>query len=103
MVSRSVAQKSLEEDYVVISVGLQEYKRVSLDEPQTVIIDRDGKHNEVKVTNEGVVMHSSNCESQDCIKQGDVTLENIEKRILGGWIICLPNEVTIELVKGEYK
>lgn len=98
-----VVKKDSPENYVVIHVGQQVYEVVSLDEPKTVVIDRDGKHNEIKITREGVVMHDSNCEGQDCVKQGEARLDNIDKRILGGFIICLPNEISIELVKGESK
>ncbi|SMP61522.1 NusG domain II-containing protein [Anoxynatronum buryatiense] len=93
--------RDVDEHYAVIYAGQEEYQRIPLSEPQTVIIDRNGKHNEIRVWEEGVVMHASNCDSQDCIHQGEVTLENLETRILGGWIICLPNEIAIELVKDE--
>ncbi len=100
-VNKLMVQNNSSTSYVVISVNSEEYKRVSLDEPQTVVIDQGHKHNEVKITNNGVVMAASNCENQDCVKQGEATLDNIDNRVLGGWIVCLPNEVSIELVKGE--
>lgn len=43
-------------------------------------------------------MHSASCKNQDCVHQGDVTLDNYNNRVLNNWIICLPNQVTIELV-----
>jgi len=94
-------RENAESNYVVISVDGKEYKRVSLSEPQTVVIDQDGKHNEIEITNEGVSMHSSSCSNQNCVMQGEATLENMDNRIMGGWIVCLPNKVSIELVKGE--
>lgn len=30
--------------------------------------------------------------------QGEVTLDNYEDRVLMNWIVCLPNQVTLELV-----
>lgn len=90
-------------DYVVIYLGSEEYKRIPLSEPQIVVIDQDGLHNEVKITSNGVVMHDANCDNQDCIQQGEVTLENIEYRAMEGWIVCLPNRVSVELVKGAAK
>ncbi len=88
-------------NYVVISVDGEEYKRVSLTEPQTVIIDKNGRHNEIKITENGVYVKNANCDNQDCILQGEANLQNIEERIMGGWIVCLPNKVSIELVKGD--
>ena len=51
----------------------------------------------VHVTTDSVTMASSTCENQLCVGEGTVTLENKENRILGGYIICLPNSVTLEL------
>ncbi len=59
----------------------------------------DGTHtlNVIHVTSEGVYMESSTCENQDCVEQGIVTFENLHSRILGRFIICLPNTVMLEL------
>ena len=53
--------------------------------------------NNICVTSEGVYMESSTCDNQDCVHQGTVTLENREERALGNMIICLPNQVYLEL------
>lgn len=87
---------------VVIYIGSEVYKRVPLGQPQTVVVDQgDGKVNELNIAADGAVMHSATCHNQDCIKQGEVTLENYKTRVLGSWIICLPNQVSVELVAGE--
>ncbi|SDK10429.1 NusG domain II-containing protein [Natronincola ferrireducens] len=99
--TRIMSNNIEDESYVIIYVGTEEYQRISLSNPQIVTIDRNGKYNEVKVTSNGAVMHASNCENEDCLHQGEVTLENIHTRPLGPWIMCLPNQVTIELVKGD--
>ena len=57
--------------------------------------------NLLHVTPEGFYMESSTCENQDCVEQGLVTLENRSERILGGWVICLPNLVYLELYTPE--
>ncbi|MBQ9252483.1 MAG: NusG domain II-containing protein [Clostridia bacterium] len=57
--------------------------------------------NILHVTPEGVYMESSSCENQDCIHQGTVTLENRNDRILYNMIICLPNQVTLQLFTPE--
>jgi len=59
----------------------------------------DGTHtlNVIHVSSEGVYMESSTCENQDCVEQGLVTFDNLSTRILGRFIICLPNFVSLEL------
>lgn len=53
--------------------------------------------NYLHVTPTGMYMESANCDSQDCVRQGVVTLENKDTRILYNMIICLPNQVVVEL------
>ena len=57
--------------------------------------------NHIHVTPEGVSMAFSTCENQDCVEQGEVTLENRETRPLMNYIICLPNQVTLALYTPE--
>jgi hypothetical protein len=46
-------------------------------------------------------MESATCENQDCVHQGEVTLENKNARVLENLIICLPNQVYLELYSTE--
>jgi len=46
-------------------------------------------------------MAESSCDNQDCIYQGTVTLENKKERVLQNMILCLPNEVILELLTEE--
>ena len=57
--------------------------------------------NTLHLTPEGVYMEDSTCANHDCVNQGKVTLENKKDRILGNMIICLPNQVTLELFTPE--
>ena len=57
--------------------------------------------NVVRVTPEGVFVESANCDNQDCVEQGMVTLENRETRALANMIICLPHEMSVELYSAE--
>ncbi len=57
--------------------------------------------NNICVTPNGVYMESSTCENQDCVHQGMVTLDNMDQRILENMIICLPNQVYLELYSTE--
>lgn len=61
-----------------------------------------GEHvNVVEVTEDSVKMAESTCDNQDCVEQGTVTLENRSKRVLQNMIICLPNDVALELYTYE--
>lgn len=86
-------------DYIVIYVGNEEYTRVSVGDKQMITIDQgNGNVNVIEITERGAVMHSSTCANQDCIHEGEVTLDNYNNRVLNNWIICLPNKVSVELV-----
>ena len=71
------------------------------DEAHTIeILQPDGAQNIVSLTGEAVVMQSANCDNQDCVHMGEVTRDNLELRVMGGFIICLPHKVSVE-VRGE--
>lgn len=57
--------------------------------------------NVIHLTPDGVYMEDSTCENHDCVGQGEVTLENRDERILSNMIICLPNQVILELYTPE--
>lgn len=70
-------------------------------EAHTVRVEQpDGAENEIVLTGEAAYMQSANCENQDCVDMGAVTRENLELRVLGGFIVCLPHRVSVE-VRGE--
>ena len=54
--------------------------------------------NIIAFTPDSVYMKESTCENQDCVMQGEVTPENYKTRALNAFIVCLPNEVSIELI-----
>ena len=54
--------------------------------------------NMLHLTPEGFWMEESNCEGQDCIDEGEVTLENRKERILGNMVICLPHQLMLYLI-----
>lgn len=57
--------------------------------------------NVLHLTSEGMWMEDATCEGHDCIEQGEVTFENRYERILGNMIICLPNQLVLELYTAE--
>ena len=57
--------------------------------------------NVLHVTPNGFRMEDANCEGHDCVNQGEVTLENREERILWNMVICLPHQLSAELITRE--
>ena len=85
--------------YLRVQVSDQVWAPIALANGDTYTITQpDGKENVVKVTDIGAVMASSTCENQSCVEQGEVTLENRDMRVLSNMIICLPNEVILEVL-----
>ena len=66
-----------------------------------VLPDGTEAENVIHLTPDGVYMEDSTCEGHDCVQQGTVTLDNREERILSNMIICLPNQVTLQLFTPE--
>ena len=97
------AQTAEMKGYVVLTVGGRQYgDPIPMDRDKIITIQQeDGKVNKIHITPEKVYMESSTCENQDCVGQGEVSLDNYQTRILSTFVICLPNEVTIELFPVE--
>ena len=89
--------------YVVITVGNRQYgDPIPMDRDKIITIKQDNGHvNKVHITPEKVFMESSSCDNQDCVQQGEIHVDTYKDRILGTHIICLPNNVSIEMVPAE--
>ena len=89
--------------YLRIQVGSDLWPLIPLtDGGEYEILQSDtGARNVVHTTREGAVMHFSTCENQNCVEQGEMTLSNLERRAMGNLIVCLPNQVVVELVNAE--
>ena len=93
--------------YVRVAYGDQSgWLRLPDDEPYIFplrLVWEDGTEteNDICVTPNGVYMAASTCENQDCVYQGEVTLDNMNERALMNMIICLPNQVCLELYSIE--
>ncbi len=89
--------------YVVITVAGRQYgDPIPMDRDKIITIKQDnGDINKIHITPEYVVMESSTCENQDCIGEGEVNVNTYKDRILSTYIICLPNQVTIEMVPAD--
>ena len=88
--------------YLRITAPDQEFALVPLDSNREIVIEQpDGERNVVQVFNGGFRMKEANCNNQDCVHQGDVTVDNIAGRVLANQIICLPHQVVLELVTAD--
>ncbi|MBR4576370.1 MAG: FAD:protein FMN transferase [Clostridia bacterium] len=57
--------------------------------------------NVIRMTPEGFSMQEANCEGQDCVLEGEVTLENMHDRLLWNMVICAPHRLTLSLYTPE--
>lgn len=88
--------------YVCITVsGESRWFELPTEEDVSMTLSREEMVNVIRLSTEGVVMHSSTCDNQACVEQGWVTLENKDKRVLQNMILCLPHEISIELYSQE--
>lgn len=89
-------------DYALVYIQNYVYKKLPLNEDTVLEIDQgSGVVNHVEVKDGAVYMLDSSCPDQQCVHQGEISPENYEERILRNWVICLPNQVTIELVLAD--
>ena len=83
--------------YLLVTVAGAMYEPIPLYEEGRYTVTRGDLVNVIEVTPESVRMYESSCDNQDCVEQGIVSLENRSDRVLQNMIICLPNEVVLEL------
>ncbi len=87
--------------FLVVTVAGAMYDPIPLYEDERYTITRGDMVNVIEVTPDSVRMYSSSCENQNCVNQGVVSLANKDKRVLQNMVICLPNEVTLQLYTRE--
>ena len=89
--------------YLLMTVGGTTYAPLALttEGDFTIRQEATGAENVVHVTPDSIAMKSANCDNQDCVLQGTVTLDTKDDRVLGSMIICLPHQVTLELYSAE--
>ena len=86
---------------VYIFVDEAQLMELPFGQARTVQITQpDGAQNTVAITEDAVYMYDANCDNLDCVNMGRVTRDNLEMRVMGGFIICLPHRVTVE-VRGD--
>lgn len=96
-----ISEGSGDELRVYITFDGQPLLDVPFGEPRNVrILQADGSENTVAITGDAVYMAHADCENQDCVRMGAVTRDNLELRVMGGFIVCLPHRISVE-VRGE--
>ncbi len=90
------------ESYLIVTTGSGVYSPIPLTEDNSFRISRqDGSENVIHIGKNSFYMESSNCENQNCVEQGEVTLENRDRRLLFNMVICLPHNLSLELKTRE--
>ncbi len=90
------------ESYLIVNTNSSAYSPIPLTEDNSFrITQQDGSENVVHIGKNSFYMESSNCDNQNCVEQGEVTLENREKRLLFNMVICLPHNLSLELMTRE--
>lgn len=85
-------------NYADIFINDVLYQAVPLNEDTVITVDQgDGKINYVEVKDGAIFMADSTCADHLCVDQGAMSPKNYENRPMMNWIICLPNQVTVEL------
>ena len=89
--------------YLRVQVGDEIWPLIPLTDggEYTVSQSDTGAKNVIRTTAASAVMHFSTCDNQNCVQQGEVSLGNRELRAMGNLIVCLPNEVVLELLEPE--
>ena len=89
--------------HVIITVGNRQYgDPIPMDREKIITVKQEsGQINKVHITPDGAWMEYSTCDNQDCVGQGHITMDNYKTRILSTFVICLPNNVTVEMVPAE--
>ena len=86
---------------VIIALDGRPLIELPFGEAHTVaVLQPDGAENVVELTGTAVRMGKANCENQDCVHMGEVTRDNLELRVMGGFIVCLPHKLSVE-VRGD--
>lgn len=82
---------------VIVTVDGSEAANLSFGTEHTLQVIQDNGKNTVRMTKNAVYMEEADCRGQDCVKMEPVTRDNLEMRVMGGFIICLPHRVSVEV------
>lgn len=87
------------ESYLRVTVGKNVYEPLPLDRDfELKVTQGEDQYNLAKVEQGVIHMMSASCPKHECIMQGALSLENRDLRAMQSSIICLPNQVVLELL-----
>ena len=87
------------ESYLVVTTSNNIYAPIPLNEENEFrLTQKDGSENVVHIGKNSFYMKSSNCDNQNCVDEGEVTLENRNTRLLLNFVYCLPHNLSLQLV-----
>lgn len=90
------------QSFLHIQVGSKTHSIVPLNHDEIIEVKQpNGAVNRIEISNNRAKMHFSTCKNQECLHQGEMRLDNIMQRPLFNQIVCLPNQVLLELLTPE--
>ena len=99
---RSYFEEYPAESYLIVKTASGTSMPIPLNSDNAFTVKQsDGSENVVHIGKNSFYMEASNCENQNCVEQGEVTLENRDTRILLNLVICLPHNLSLELLTPE--
>lgn len=82
---------------VIVTVDGNEVANLPFGTEHTLQVIQGSGTNTVHITPDAVYMQEADCHGQDCVKMEPVTRDNLEMRVMGGFIICLPHRLSVEV------
>lgn len=90
------------ESYLVVTTANNTYSPIPLNEDNEFrITQKDGSENVIHIGKNSFYMKSSNCDNQNCVEEGEVTLENRSTRLLLNFVYCLPHNLSLEMLSPD--
>ena len=85
--------------YLFVNTGGSAYSPIPLNGDNSFrITQQDGSENVIHIGENSFYMESSNCDNQNCVDEGTVTLDNMNERVLFNMILCLPHQLSLEML-----
>ncbi len=95
----SYFEKNPAESYLLVRTNQSSSPPIPLNEEYSFTVkQRDGSENVIHVGVNSFYMESSNCDNQNCVEEGTVTLDNMNERVLFNMILCLPHQLSLEML-----
>lgn len=95
----SYFEKNPAESYLLVRTNQSSSPPIPLNEEYSFTVKQhNGSENVIHVGVNSFYMESSNCDNQNCVEEGTVTLDNMNERVLFNMILCLPHQLSLEML-----